>query len=345
MLPSRRSTYLRSTTLLGTFAFTLVTILYFLSHQSAQHGPSVVVIGQQQQSLTDNSTQSSVLSNNFSTGETEVPKAQEEDASSESKPEGAALMMTTMPSAPPPTARRPPLTVVCVSDTHGLYAQEGLLKVPEADMLLFAGDAEVGSPAEGVAFSRWLAGLPVRGPRVVTWGNMDTGTDMQGVGAVLVPAATLIVDSIMEVAGYRIFASPWTPRFAGAYQLDAEGEALDRFWAQLLPPNADVDIILTHGPPYGIADKARGQHRGDVGLLRAVQALQKPPLLWVCGHVHEQYGSHAVPHPAAPGGAVPLINSAVFYVQRRGHGDSAQPRVMRLPEGEVLLPAAGPGAT
>ncbi|EFJ45489.1 hypothetical protein VOLCADRAFT_118349 [Volvox carteri f. nagariensis] len=158
------------------------------------------------------------------------------------------------PSTAPPTARRPRLTAVCISDTHGLYQEPGLIRVPRGDMLLFPGDVEVGTAAEGLSFSRWLAGLPVEGPRVLTWGNMDTGT----------PAS-------LPQMGYRIFASPFTPRFAGAYQLDLDREASFAYWSALLPPNADVDIILTHGPPYGIADKTGGRHRGDVGLLRAVQ--------------------------------------------------------------------------
>lgn len=55
-------------------------------------------------------------------------------------------------------------------------------------------------------------------------------------------------------------------------QLRDTGEAaLTERWARVLPPDSDVDIVLTHGPPYGIADKARGTSRGDIGLLRAVQ--------------------------------------------------------------------------
>ncbi|KXZ52775.1 hypothetical protein GPECTOR_8g164 [Gonium pectorale] len=243
---------------------------------------------------------------------------------------------TTITPATPqgsPEARRPPITLVCVSDTHGLYAEPGLLKVPAGDMILFPGDVEVGTAAEGAAFSRWLEGLPVRGPRVLTWGNMDTGTPGQ---KDLVPAATVVVDAIVEVNGYRIFASPWTPRFAGAYQLDQDEEGLFARWSALLPPDSDVDIILTHGPPHGIADGARGRHRGDPGLLRAVQALRKPPLLWVCGHIHEQYGLHRVPHPAAPGGSFPLLNSAVYYARKPEHAATAQPRALRLPQVELL---------
>ncbi len=43
-------------------------------------------------------------------------------------------------------------------------------------MLLFPGDVAVGTAAEGLAFSSWLEKLPVPGPKVLTWGNMDTAT-------------------------------------------------------------------------------------------------------------------------------------------------------------------------
>ncbi|GIL70949.1 hypothetical protein Vretifemale_1614 [Volvox reticuliferus] len=241
--------------------------------------------------------------------------------------------LALFPSTAPQTARRPPLTAVCISDTHGLYQEPGLIKVPEGDLLLFPGDVEVGTAAEGRAFSQWLEGLPVRGPRVLTWGNMDTATP--GLKDP-VPGATILVNTIQEVSGYRIFASPFTPRFAGAYQLDLDPDSSFEYWSRLLPPNADVDIILTHGPPFGVADKTGGQNRGDIGLLKAVQALQKAPLLWVCGHIHEQYGEHRLAHPRAPGGSILLVNSAVFYVQRPGHQQSAQPRAVALPEAHLL---------
>ncbi|KAG2439313.1 hypothetical protein HXX76_004672 [Chlamydomonas incerta] len=205
-------------------------------------------------------------------------------------------------------------------------------------MLLFPGDVEVGSAAEGQAFSRWLQSLPITGPRVVTWGNMDTGTRGRDAAA-LVPGATVIVDTIQEVNGYRIFGSPWTPRFAGAYQLDLDEAESVAFWSRLLPPNSDVDIVLTHGPPRGIADAARGVSRGDIGLLKAVQALEKPPLLWVCGHIHEQYGEHRVPHPRAPGGIL-LVNSAVYYATKPEHAAKVQPRVVALPEVKVVAQGA-----
>lgn len=79
----------------------------------------------------------------------------------------------------------------------------------------------------------------------------------------------------------------------------ADEAAAQAHWAQVLPPGAHVDIILTHGPPHGYGDlHGGGLHVGDRALLAAVQGLVRPPLLWLCGHIHAAYGTrHWVPHP------------------------------------------------
>ena len=65
------------------------------------------------------------------------------------------------------------------------------------------------------------------------------------------------------------------------------------------------------------------------------QALKRPPLLWVTGHIHEAYGTYRVPHPAVPDGIL-LVGAANFYITKPQHADSAQPRAVQLPEGVVL---------
>ncbi|CAJ0939485.1 unnamed protein product, partial [Mesorhabditis belari] len=58
-------------------------------------------------------------------------------------------------------------------------------------------------------------------------------------------------------------------------------------WAQI---PADVDILITHGPPLGYLDaRAKDQHYGDEQLLEAVE--QRDPKFHVFGHIHECYGA------------------------------------------------------
>jgi Icc-related predicted phosphoesterase len=52
----------------------------------------------------------------------------------------------------------------------------------------------------------------------------------------------------------------------------------------------DIDILLTHGPPYSILDKStRTSHLGCKELLKSVSTIVKPKL-HVFGHVHGGHG-------------------------------------------------------
>ena len=53
----------------------------------------------------------------------------------------------------------------------------------------------------------------------------------------------------------------------------------------------DTDILVTHGPPYGILDlNMYKEHTGCPHLLKKVMEVR--PQLHVFGHIHEGYGIH-----------------------------------------------------
>ncbi|GLC42050.1 hypothetical protein PLESTB_001062700 [Pleodorina starrii] len=238
--------------------------------------------------------------------------------------------------------------VVSLSDIHGLHLRDDVIDVPDGDVLVIAGDIELRSPRDVSLLERWLATLPHR-HKVVGFGNMDLAAYEAGEGLKL-EGACVVVDRVVEVAGLRLLASPWSPEYCGVWQLEDEA-AGQRHWSQLLPPDLEIDVLVTHTPPYGYGDLTRGRHVGDKQLLAAVQALKRPPRLWICGHIHEAVGEHRVPHPAShqPEGIL-LVNAAVFYAgAHKGYERHAQPRAVALPEGRVVGqgdPAnlkAGPG--
>jgi hypothetical protein len=67
------------------------------------------------------------------------------------------------------------------------------------------------------------------------------------------------------------------------FQLD-RGQSLLNKW-NLIPD--DTDILVTHGPPLGYGDHARGQrHVGCVDLLNTVRMRVKPQF-HIFGHIHE----------------------------------------------------------
>jgi Icc-related predicted phosphoesterase len=55
-----------------------------------------------------------------------------------------------------------------------------------------------------------------------------------------------------------------------------------------IPP--DTDVLITHGPPYGILDQVASERPvGDRDLLKRIGEIK--PRAHVFGHIHEGYGS------------------------------------------------------
>ena len=91
----------------------------------------------------------------------------------------------------------------------------------------------------------------------------------------------------------KIWGSPWTKRFEGKnpqckeFTCDTEEELAEK-WAKI--PD-DLDILITHSPPYGIFDRTkRNENVGSVSLLKKVYVVD--PKLHVFGHVHEGYSPY-----------------------------------------------------
>jgi Icc-related predicted phosphoesterase len=98
--------------------------------------------------------------------------------------------------------------------------------------------------------------------------------------------AHYLQDSEVTVGGLRFWGSPWQPTFRDwAFNLD-RGLALRAKWA-LIP--AGIDVLVTHGPPFGIGDRGPdGDRFGCEDLAARVIAIA--PLLHLFGHVHQDGG-------------------------------------------------------
>eukprot|EP01087_Luapelamoeba_hula_P006777 TRINITY_DN1686_c0_g2_i1.p1 TRINITY_DN1686_c0_g2~~TRINITY_DN1686_c0_g2_i1.p1 ORF type:complete len:285 (-),score=17.73 TRINITY_DN1686_c0_g2_i1:4-858(-) len=193
---------------------------------------------------------------------------------------------------------------VCISDTHSLH--DFLRNVPDGDVLIHAGDfTNVGELSDVEALSEWFGALP-HPHKVVIAGNHDLpfdpasyaqtsmkfgpsvlGADDPQKARGLLKNCTYIEDEEVTVCGFRIWGSPWSPRFCDwAFNLD-RGEPCQKQW-DLIP--VGIDILVTHGPPLGHGDLCTGDHRaGCVNLLDTVEQRIKPKY-HVFGHVHEGYG-------------------------------------------------------
>jgi Icc-related predicted phosphoesterase len=186
--------------------------------------------------------------------------------------------------------------IVCISDTHELHRE---LDIPPGDILIHAGDFTFmsGRPSKVADFDRWLGELPVP-TKIVIPGNHDFLVEAGAVKRLM--NATLLINRGMESHGLNIWGSPLTSLYGGAFGR-SDPEARRRIYAEIPP---EIDILITHGPPYGILDceHLSSEHQGCPVLLDVVTRLK--PRLHVFGHVHGGYGTVTVGQTIFANGAM-----------------------------------------
>jgi Icc-related predicted phosphoesterase len=134
-------------------------------------------------------------------------------------------------------------------------------------------------------FDSWLGELP-HPFKVVVPGNHDYYLEDARLASQRITNASVLINEGIEIKGLRIWGSPTTSLYGGAFGMSLTADRR-KLYASI---PADVDVLVTHGPPYGILDVPLGAsiHTGCQELLEAVR--QKEPRLHVFGHVHGTYG-------------------------------------------------------
>jgi Icc-related predicted phosphoesterase len=197
------------------------------------------------------------------------------------------------------------MKIVCISDTHTLHKN---MKIPDGDLLIHAGDVSSrGKLEEIIQFNDWLGTLPHR-HKVMIAGNHDFYFESNPPHAKsLITNAVYLNDSGIEIEGIKIWGSPVQPWFYDWAFNRQRGEDIRKHW-DLIP--TETDILITHGPPYGILDEtARGELVGCEDLLKVIQQRVKPRL-HVFGHIHEGYGKTEI-------GETIFVNAAMVNLQYR----------------------------
>lgn len=213
---------------------------------------------------------------------------------------------------------------VCFSDTHGRHDSIPKHYYPEADVLLHAGDFTNSGELEQVeSFGKWLEAYPAK-HKIVIAGNhditfheeyyVDRGAqrfhrkpvpdhDASGLPTMkfeanpydcskargLLKGSTYLEDGMVEVCGYTIYGSPWQPEFCDWAFMKPRGQPMGEVWEHV---PKEVDVLLTHTPPYGHGDS--NSSGGRVGCEMLAAAIQHRAVsVNVFGHIHEGYGCSA----------------------------------------------------
>ena len=176
------------------------------------------------------------------------------------------------------------MRIVLISDTHGLHRE---LAVPAGDLLIHAGDITTNSKPDWMYchFDIWLGELPHR-RKIVIPGNNDYLLEDPKERKVITNAM-LLVDSGVEIEGLKVWGSPVTPLYGGAFG-KSRPEDRQRHWAEI--PDG-LDILITHGPPFAILDHGGSAERRE-GCPQFLEAVFRAlPCVHVFGHIHSGYGS------------------------------------------------------
>jgi Icc-related predicted phosphoesterase len=185
-----------------------------------------------------------------------------------------------------------------ISDTHGKHPW---LQVPEVDMVIHCGDESESGNAwmnepETREFFSWYCGLSIP-LKVFVPGNHSTAIEQGLIANSDYPSIKFLIHNQVELQGIEIFGSPFTPKFFDwAYM--KERSQLNALW-QTIPAN--IDILITHGPPLGILDVTRDMdsrepiHVGSKSLAKQVDE-RILPRIHAFGHIHDEKGINNFGH-------------------------------------------------
>lgn len=197
--------------------------------------------------------------------------------------------------------------LIFISDTHSLH--EGMLynlnKLTDPDqtnILIHCGDlTNVGREYETKDFVRWFERLQGFNLKIFIAGNHDFSFEKKpDYLSELIDKEELLKSNVvyLEDESYeylipefnkplKFYGSPWQPEFYDwAFNLPRNGNGLNDKWNNI---PSDVDVLITHGPSYGILDKTPDNLNVGCELLR-MRVLELKPFIHSFGHIHNSRG-------------------------------------------------------
>ncbi len=173
------------------------------------------------------------------------------------------------------------------SDTHSKHEE---VKLTSGDVLIHCGDiSSRGSLDDIQSFCEYIQKQDFH-HKIIIAGNHDFcfEDNRKSEAEVLLKEYGIIYlnDSGIEIDGMKFWGSPIQPEFFDWAFNRKRGSDIRKHW-DLIP--SETDVLITHGPPFGILDKCmNGQRVGCEDLLKKVNELK--PKVHAFGHIHEGYG-------------------------------------------------------
>ena len=192
------------------------------------------------------------------------------------------------------------MRIAAISDMHGILN----FTIDKSDILVICGDImplkiqHYNKPSRtwfNRTFIPWCNQQPVEEVFLIG-GNHDgwlfrhpeqVKEDVDGTKITyLFDESTIYVDDSGIV--YNIYGTPWCHQFGNWYFMGYSDEALEKIFDRM-PDN--IDVLLTHDPPFGYNDKSSGstwgnadEHLGNSPLINVIE--KKQPKIVFSGHIH-----------------------------------------------------------
>ena len=197
------------------------------------------------------------------------------------------------------------MKIVCISDVHGKWHK---LKIPSCDLLVSAGDFSFrGEETMVTDFHKWLSGQDAKHV-ISVMGNHETAVEKnffynKELALQNCPRAYFIDEGPAVIDGLKVYGSAITPFFCNWAWNRHRGSEIKKHWDKI--PD-DTELLITHGPAFGILDKVNNGYIESVGceeLLGRIGQL-KNLKAHVFGHLHSNNGQVTV-------NGVTYINAAI----------------------------------
>lgn len=176
--------------------------------------------------------------------------------------------------------------IVFISDTHGKHDN---INIPACDFLCHCGDfTNLGKDGEIKNFCDWLSSLHHVRHKIVICGNHELGFNKYPdpkKKKLLKRSCIYLENSGIEIEGVKFWGTPNTLKFFN-WEFMYDENTLKQIFDKI---PEDINILLSHGPPFSILDlNMRGDRCGSVSLLNRMQQINYDIVAF--GHIHPSYG-------------------------------------------------------